>query len=288
MSADGSLPIELGYSEPLPGDHLQRLAPIRFGRETCGDLEAAEQREWWIGNGRGAYAAGTVAMTLTRRYHGLLIAPIEPPLGRALMFTKADAELVIGERRIPLFANRWGSGAIAPEGHLAIESFHLDGSVPVWQFAIGDCRVEQRIWMELGAHMTYVGWRLLAAPAGAMPHLSVALLANGRDHHGETWIPGFAPEIAVGNETLTVRVTDRFALYLQVPGGVVGPQDDWIDDFDLPLERERGLSDHDRHLCVGRAEVPLAIGVWHGLVVRLEPDASPDVAAALIRRQAHD
>src|SRR5215470_157223 len=143
MSADGSLPTQI-----VPAaDALSPLAQIRFGRETCGDLEAAERREWWIANGTGAYAAGTIALTLTRRYHGLLIAPIEPPLGRALVFAKADAELVIGDDRHPLFANRWSSGAVAPQGHLAIESFALDGSIPVWRFAIGECRIEQRIWM---------------------------------------------------------------------------------------------------------------------------------------------
>src|SRR5215472_14545324 len=72
-------------------DAPDRLLPIHFGRETCGELAAAERREWWIGNGRGAYAAGTLALSLTRRYHGLLIAPVDPPLGRALVFAKADA-----------------------------------------------------------------------------------------------------------------------------------------------------------------------------------------------------
>src|SRR5947207_1088696 len=198
MSADGSLSMEFDHSEWLSGDAFERIAPIRFGRETCGDLQAAERREWWIGNGRGAYAAGTVALTLTRRYHGLLIAPIDPPLGRALVF------------------------------------------------------------------------------------------ANGRDHHGETWAPGFAPEIAVDDGALIATVQDRFALCIQAPGGAIAPQHDWIDNFDLPLERERGLSDRDCHLCVGRAEVPLAIGVWHGVVASVEPEASPDISAALERRRAHD
>ena len=40
---------------------------VRFGREVCGDLEQAERREWWLSNGLGAFAAGTVAGTLTRR-----------------------------------------------------------------------------------------------------------------------------------------------------------------------------------------------------------------------------
>jgi hypothetical protein len=44
---------------------------IRFGRETYGDLAQAERREWWLTNGLGGYASGTLAGTLTRRYHGL-------------------------------------------------------------------------------------------------------------------------------------------------------------------------------------------------------------------------
>jgi hypothetical protein len=37
---------------------------IRFGRAVCGDLCVAERREWWLGNGLGAYAAGMDACVL--------------------------------------------------------------------------------------------------------------------------------------------------------------------------------------------------------------------------------
>ena len=271
-----------------PEDPLDRLMTIRFGREICGKLSSAERREWWVGNGRGAYAAGTLALTLTRRYHGLLIAPIDPPLGRALLLAKADAELVVGEERYPLFANRWASGAVAPEGHLAIESFHLDGSIPVWRFAVGAQRIEQRIWMESGKHTTYVAWRLLTTTQGSVPKLSIALLANGRDHHAETWIPGFVPEITAEGETVEMRVRDRFAMRVEVPHGCVSPRHDWIENFDLPIERERGLSDRDHHLCISQVEVPLAVNCWHGLVASIEAEASPDIEAALTRRRTRD
>ena len=266
---------------------FDRLMPIRFGYETCGDLAAAERREWWLGNGIGGYAAGTVALTLTRRYHGLLIAPVEPPLGRALVLAKADAELVVGERRHPLFANRWAGGAVAPEGHLAVESFELDGSMPVWRFAVGAYRIEQRIWMEPGANTTYVAWRLAGVPDGAAPRLSVALLANGRDHHGETWMPGSMPHVAAAERSLTVKA-ERFVLRVEAMGGALAAEHTWIENFDLPVERERGLGDRDHHLCIGRAELPLVAGEWTGLVASLEADANADMAAALARRLAHD
>src|ERR1700687_4744632 len=61
------------------------LAEVQFGREICGDLEAAEKREWLVTNGLGGYASGTVAGTATRRYHGLLMAALKPPAVRTLL-----------------------------------------------------------------------------------------------------------------------------------------------------------------------------------------------------------
>jgi hypothetical protein len=87
------------------GDTCDEIAnePIQFGRSVCGTLAEAERREWWITNGRGGCAAGTIAGTLTRRYHGLLVAPVDPPLGRRLVFAKADATLLDGADSCPLF-----------------------------------------------------------------------------------------------------------------------------------------------------------------------------------------
>src|SRR5580658_5708992 len=112
-------------------DPLTRLAPIRFGPDVLADLAAAERREWWLGNGRGGYAAGTTAQSLTRRYHGLLIAPIDPPLGRCVVLAKADATVTLGDASYPLFTNRWGGGAVAPDGYHGLAEFFLDGTIPV-------------------------------------------------------------------------------------------------------------------------------------------------------------
>ncbi len=43
---------------------------IAFGRQVCGDLDAAAAREWLVADGVGGYAMGTVAGLRTRRYHG--------------------------------------------------------------------------------------------------------------------------------------------------------------------------------------------------------------------------
>lgn len=265
------------------------LSAIRFPRAICGDLGQAERREWWIANGLAAYAGGTIAGSLTRRYHGLLIAPVASPLGRRLLLAKADATAFAGSRAWPLFTNRWKSGAISPAGHVRIGSFHLDCSVPVWRYEIEDRQIEARIWMEPGAHTTYAAWRLLP-DAGAPENgfsLRLTLLANNRDHHGTMQVGGFDPEIRVQGDTLLV--TDAgLSLSIRAPGGSVAPKRDWYRDFDLPVERERGLDATDNHLCVGEATVPLVAGQWCGIVASLEPDPPSNLAAALARRLNHD
>jgi predicted glycogen debranching enzyme len=80
---------------------------IKFGREVCGDLDQAAMREWLVTNGTGGYASGTIAGLLTRRYHGLLVAALKPPLGRTLMLAKLDDTALYGDRFYPLHTNRW-------------------------------------------------------------------------------------------------------------------------------------------------------------------------------------
>src|ERR1700747_1011035 len=80
QSSDGESP-----SVRTPG-----IAAVNFGRETCGSLEQAEQREWLVTNGIGGFASGTVSGNLTRRYHGLLLAALHPPVGRTQMVAKLD------------------------------------------------------------------------------------------------------------------------------------------------------------------------------------------------------
>jgi predicted glycogen debranching enzyme len=266
-------------------------SPIRFTRAICGDLAQAERREWWIANGLGAYASGTIAGSLTRRYHGLLIAPVASPLGRRLIVAKADATLIEGARSWPLFTNRWKGGDIAPAGHVRIGSFHLDYSVPVWMYEIGGGRqIEARIWMEPGSHTTYAGWLLW--PGGDslddVLSLRVTLLANDRDHHGTTSIGGFRPGIRADGERLIVTNERLFSLTIRANGGDMVAKRDWYRDFDLPVEAERGLDSIDNHLCVGEVTMRLMPGQWCGIAASLEPEPSVDLMAALGRRLDHD
>jgi len=263
---------------------------VRFGREICGDLASAERREWWLANGRGGYAAGTIAGTLTRRYHGLLIAPVDPPLGRHLVFAKADSTLIDGDRHTSLFANRWAGNTIEPQGHTHIDSFHLEGRMPVWRFAVADVLIEQRIWMEPGANTTYVAFRLVPGSlVQTRPlQLRIKLLVNARDHHGSSKPWDFNPVMEGDGSALRVRHPNWFTLYLKARGGAIATEHNWYENFDLATERERGLPDRDSHLCVGEARLELTPGDWVGVCASLEENAGSYLVEAMRRFQAYD
>jgi predicted glycogen debranching enzyme len=268
---------------------------IRFGREICDDVVQAERREWWLANGRGGYAAGTVAGTLTRRYHGLLIAPLEPPLGRSLVFAKADTWLEVDGTTFPLCSNRWPEDVIDPRGHAHMESFRLDGRMPVWRFAFGDLQLEQRIWLEPGANTVYLAFRADAPSGdGRQLGLRIKLLVNARDHHGNAEPWRFNPVIEPdGADGLLVRNppgsgSAPYTLRFVARGGAIQPDHAWYENFDLPRERERGLPFRDHHLCVGECRLALAPGDWSGLVVSLEEKPSPYVEESMRRYFAHD
>ena len=93
-----------------------------FGRETCGVLPVAKRREWLITNGIGGFGMGTIAGTLTRRYHGLLIAALNPPLGRTLPLAKLNetSNMMVG--RFPCFVT---IGPTVPRNRVAIATWNV-------------------------------------------------------------------------------------------------------------------------------------------------------------------
>src|SRR5436309_15961808 len=101
---------------------------ISFGRAVCGDLDAALRREWLVTNGLGGYASGTLAGVNTRRYHGLLVAALEPPVERTVLVAGSIDWAEYDGHRYPLSTHEYGDGTIDPHGYRQIQPFELSGT----------------------------------------------------------------------------------------------------------------------------------------------------------------
>ncbi|HEY9643837.1 MAG TPA: glycogen debranching enzyme N-terminal domain-containing protein, partial [Coleofasciculaceae cyanobacterium] len=260
---------------------------LAFGREICGSLHTAEAREWLVTNGIGGYASGTVAGVLTRRYHGLLVAALQPPLGRTLLLTKLEEILHYDNQVYALSTDRWADGSVNPEGYRYIEHFSLNGAVPTWRFACGDALLEKRIWMQQGANTTYIQYTLQRATQPLA--LMMKALVNYRDHHGSIRSLGW--KMAVDRVAAGVVITafaEATPLYLLSDRAEVITLHDWYYGFDLSLERYRGLSDREDHLHAATFHLTLHPGETITLVATT--DAKPELqgAVAFKHRQSYE
>src|SRR5579872_1847169 len=223
---------------------------VAFGRETCGDLSAAESREWLVTNGIGGYALGTIAGDQTRCYHGLLVAALQPPLGRTLLVAKLDETARYASQEFALFTNRWADGTVAPEGYRNIERFHLEGTTPVWTFALADALLEKRIFMQSGANTTYVLYRLVRASSPV--ELSIKVLADYGEEHCVTVDRRAPMEITkVEHGLRVVAFEGATPFFVLSDSAMARPAGSWYRNFDLAIERARGLPDRTDHFFAG-------------------------------------
>jgi predicted glycogen debranching enzyme len=253
---------------------------IEFGREICGDLSSAETREWLVTNGIGGYASGTVAGLLTRRYHGLLVAALQPPLGRTLLLAKLDETVEYDNLTYALHTNRWADGNVEPHGYRQIESFALEGTIPTWRFACADALLEKRIWMQHGANTTFVRYTLSRATQPLT--LTLKAFVNYRDYHGSTQGNEWQMNVEPIEGGIKIAAYDNATpLYLSIDTGIATPAHNWYYNFDLAVERYRGLSDREDHLHAATFTVTLNPGESIVFVASTDPQPNLDGAEAL-------
>jgi hypothetical protein len=254
---------------------------IRFGREICRHPELADGREWLVSNGLGSYASGTLSGALTRSYHGLLVAAIMPPGDRRLLLSHLDETVAQDDEvRLELSSNVWQGRVRSPEAARWIERFELVAGLPRWLFSRDDLQMERRLWMEQGANITWVSYGLLRGEAPVT--LRIRALVNQRSFHGGD-LPGDLRVIAIeGGVRVERQEGDPAALELRVrtdsPAAMASLQIQATaipyEGYELPRERERGLSASDRHLQALDLQVRLSPGEHLSLRARCASSAA--------------
>jgi predicted glycogen debranching enzyme len=187
----------------------------------------------------------------------------------------------------PLFTNHWADEYIDPHGYRNIEGFGLEGSIPAWRFALGDARLEKRIWMAAGANTTFVRYDLRQAERPLT--ITLKAFANYRDYHSLTQGGDWQMSITPVHRGLRIEAfAGATPFYLLSDSAKVTPAHEWYSGFDLANERYRGMEHSDDHLLAGHFQATLASGQSLTLVVSTEADPTLDGQAALDARRQHE
>ena len=151
--------------------------PIRTLRFENGDADPS--LEWLVTNGIGGYASGPVRGSVTRRYHGLLIASLPVPAGRLMCLNLLRVTAVDRARTIVVDHENLGPPDNPARSRLV--EFTLENGLPLWRYDLGEhVSLEKRVVMPYGRNTTHVVFRL-EGPAPITLRLEPAFQVRGHE-----------------------------------------------------------------------------------------------------------
>jgi predicted glycogen debranching enzyme len=153
------------------------LPKMRVGPKVLSDINEALRREWIVTNGLGGYASSTVLGINTRKYHGLLVAALNPPVNRWVMLTKLDEEIKIKNKTYALGSNEF-KDVIYPERTRFLSSFSLN-PLPTYNYNMEDVSLQKTVFMPYGKNATIVIYEV-SNPLEEELSINVSPLVNSR------------------------------------------------------------------------------------------------------------
>lgn len=140
-------------------------------------------REWVITNGLGGYASGTSLGMNTRKYHGLLIASMNPPVERRLLLCSLDEEIITDGETYYLAAHHYPK-TVHPGGYLHLQGFTAE-PVPTFRYIARGIGIEKQVFMVHGENITIILYNIYN-PLDTQVSLRIFPLVNDRDVHNLT------------------------------------------------------------------------------------------------------
>ena len=227
---------------------------MRYTKENL-SLEDGIQKEWIVTNGLGGFASSTIIGANTRKYHGLLIAPLTPPARRYLILSKVDESIEIGGTKYDLYTNM-GNDYIS-KGCKYQTSFEKE-ELPIFKYQVGDVEITKTICMKYGENTVGILYKI---KNGKQPSkITLAPLMNFRDFHSMSTNHDFVVRQENKNTKVKLIIDNMIQnpVYIKVSEGTYIPhQNDVFRHMFYIEEQKRGFYPEEDHVVVGRFEIDI-------------------------------
>ena len=217
------------------------------------DLKECLQKEWVITNGIGGFCSSTVLGLNTRRYHGLLVAPLLPPAHRYVILSKVDESVQIGEESYNLYSNM--SENYLSDGYKNLYSFEKE-YIPQFTYKFKDVKIVKTISMIYGRNTVVIQYKI---QNGEKPmKMTLAPIVNFRDFHQMSTNHRFDLKQEINKTKIRVEVdqNSRTPLYMYMSeGNYVEHFDDTFYNMYYLKEEERGFYPKENLVVPGVYEI---------------------------------
>ena len=227
---------------------------MKFTKENL-NLETGIDKEWVITNGIGGFASSTIIGANTRKYHGLLIATLNPPASRFLILSKLDESLEIRGKKYDLYTNICES--FISHGYKYQEEFEKD-YYPTFKYNVNGVEIEKSICMEHNQNTVGVYYKIKNGRYKAK--LTLAPIVNFRDFHTMNTGHHFNIRQQVNDTKVKLVIDEKLQtpVYMNLSEGkyIIHDNDTFGNMFYIE-EEKRGFYPEENHAVPGVYEVEI-------------------------------
>lgn len=219
------------------------------------NLENGLNKEWIITNGIGGFSSSSIIGANTRKYHGLLIAPLTPPARRFLVLSKLDESIEIEGKEYDFYTNVGKS--YTSHGYRYQQEFKKE-YVPVFTYKIEDVQITKVICMQYGRNTVGVYYKIKNGEKSAK--LKLAPIINFRDFHTMNANHEFDLKQNVNNNKVKVVIDNNVAhpIYMKISDGIYKEhKNDTFYNMFYIEEDKRGFYPEENHAVSGIFEIDI-------------------------------
>jgi predicted glycogen debranching enzyme len=234
---------------------------IEFDKSELVNLEYSLDREILRTSRTGSYSSSTIVGCNTRKYHGLLVSPVDSFDGeRYVLLSTLDVSVAQNDMTFNIGIHKFSGEHFSPRGHKYLKEFSAD-PVPAMQFEVGTVVVRQERVMSSNSDQVLIKYTLVSAPGKVMLQFR-PLLAFRKIHeltYSNLYVNRKVGKIANG---IRIKMYEGFPyLHMQFSKEAdFVPVPDWIKDVEYPEEQARGYDFKEDLYRPGYFEAGLNVG----------------------------
>ena len=227
---------------------------MKFEKKDLG-LQEGLKKEWIITNGIGGYCSSTIIGANTRKYHGLLVAPLYSPARRNLILSKLDESIILDGRKYDLYTNVCKN--YISQGFQYLESFQKE-MLPVFKYKIENTEITKTICMQYGRNTVIVYYKIRNGNSKAK--LQLAPILNFRDFHSMNTNHNFDISQEIDSDKIKIIIDKNTynPVYMKVSEGTYTEH---INDIFYNMfyieEEKRGFFPEENHIVSGVFDIEI-------------------------------
>ena len=217
------------------------------------ELRNGIKKEWVITNGLGAICSSSVLGANTRRYHGLLVAPLLPPARRHLLISKVDESIKIGDENFNLYTNICEN--YVSDGYKYLTSFEKE-YIPIFNYNVNGVKIEKEISLVYGRNTVVVTYKIKNKKKQAT--FTLTPIINFRDFHNLYSGDSFELKQKIDKAKVRVEVNGNGStpIYMYVKeANYIEHKNDVFRNMYYLKEEERGFYPQENLAVPGRFEI---------------------------------